>query len=270
MYPAPARRQGHRLPGGRQEVEVAVPESIGLVGLFGLLLVKEAGVPIPVPGDLLVIGAGVASAHGDLDPATALVAILLAGYIGGSIQFALLRGGLRRPLLALLGRFGIRRERVERHAERLRQRGAGGVAISRATPGLRVVAIAASAMAALPFSRFALGLMAGNTAFVGFHFALGLVAGEPAVRLIASLGTTLAVGGVALAVLGGAGWWLLRRRRGARAPKATPAAQGSGPIRTEATGSSVASGEDAFSDWADATCPVCLTLGLAGLRFEET
>lgn len=93
-----------------------MPESIGLAGLFALLLVKEAGLPVPVPGDLLVLGAGVASAHGDLDPATALVAILLAGYIGGSLQFALLRGGLRRPLLALLGRVGLRPERIERLA----------------------------------------------------------------------------------------------------------------------------------------------------------
>jgi len=231
-----------------------LPESIGLtgllgiVGLFGLLLVKEAGLPIPVPGDLLVIGAGVASAHGDLNPAAALLAILLAGYIGGSLQFALMRGGLRRPLLALLARFGLRMERIERQAERLRQRGAGGVALSRMTPGLRVVAIAASALAALPFWRFVVGLVAGNTVFVGFHFALGLLAGEPAVRLIASLGATLAIGGVLLAVVGGAGWWLLRRRRAA------------GPAHDE----------DTITDWADATCPICLGLGLAGVRFEES
>lgn len=31
-------------------------------GLAALLLVKEAGVPISIPGDLLVIGAGVATA----------------------------------------------------------------------------------------------------------------------------------------------------------------------------------------------------------------
>lgn len=128
------------------------------------------------------------------------------------------------------------------------------MAISRVTPGLRVVAIAASALAAVPFSRFALGLIVGNTAFVGFHFVLGLVVGEPALGLVSSLGGALAAGGVLLAVLGGAVWWLLRRRKG----RAEPAAQGAGPARSE----------DAFTDWADATCPVCLTLGLARMRFE--
>ncbi len=233
-----------------------MPESIGIIGLFGLLLVKEAGVPFPVPGDLLVLGAGVAAAHGELDPGTALAAILVAGYLGGSIQFALLRGGLRRPLLAVLGRFGLRPDRIERQAERLRRRGTSGVALARATPGVRVVAIAASALAAIPFQRFAVGLVIGNTAFVGLHFVLGLVVGESALGLVASLGGALAAGGALLAVLGGAAWWLLRRR----AARRTAAPTG---------GAGAATAEDAFTDWADATCPICLTLGLAGVRMDE-
>ena len=233
-----------------------MPQSIGLAGLFALLLVKEAGLPIPLPGDLLVLGAGVASAHGDLDPATALLAILLAGYMGGGIQFALLRGGLRRPLLALLGRFGLRPERIERLAERLRRRGARGVALSRATPGVRVVAIAASALAAIPSRRFGAGLIAGNTAFVGLHFLLGYVVGAPALGLVGSLGGLLAAAAVAVAIVGAGAWWLLRRRAASRAT-------------AQIAGTEEARAEDTFTDWADATCPICLTLGLAGVRFEE-
>lgn len=230
-----------------------MPESLGLVGLFGLLLVKEMGLPVPVPGDLVVIGAGVAAANGELDPAMALAAVLVAGYAGGIVQFILLRGGLRGPALALLERFGLRRGRIERHAERLRRRGARGVALSRATPGVRVVAIAASAVAAIPFERFAAGLVLGNTVFVGFHFALGFAVGEPALGLVSSYGA-LVVGGVALALLGVAAWWALRgrasRRRSAAERAASPDA-------------------DQFADWADATCPVCLTLALAGVRLDE-
>lgn len=229
-----------------------MPESVGLVALFGLLLVKESGVPIPVPGDLLVLGAGVAAARGDIDPGLALLAILVAGYLGGTVQFALLSGGLRGPLLAVLGRFGLRRERVERQAERLRRGGAVAVALARATPGVRVVAIAASALAAIPFARFGAGLVVGNTAFAGFHFALGFMVGEPALRAVSSVGIALALGGVALAVIGAGGWWLLRRRLGGPTA-AAPVAEAAGV-------------EEAFLDWADATCPACLTLGLAGIR----
>ena len=37
-------------------------DALAIAGLAALILVKEAGVPIPVPGDLVVIGAGVALA----------------------------------------------------------------------------------------------------------------------------------------------------------------------------------------------------------------
>lgn len=225
-----------------------MPETTGLLGLFGVLFLKEAGVPVPVPGDLLVLATGAAAAHGDVDPILAITAVLLAGYLGGSVQFALLRGGLRRPFLALLERFGLTRERVERHAERLRERGSRGVAISRATPGVRVIAVAASALAALPFARFLAGLVIGNTAFVGLHFLLGFVIGPAAVSAVASFGLATTGLGVALAIIGVAGWWWLRRRRARR-----PADEA----------------QAAYVDWADATCPVCLTLGLGGVRIDE-
>ena len=131
------------------------------LGLVGLLLVKEAGVPVPVPGDLLVLGAGIAAAGagiaagaGATIPAPILLAaILAAGFVGGSVQFALVRGAFRDPLLRLLTRFGVPRDRLDGLAGWLRQRGAVGVAVARATPGVRVGAAAASGLAALPFGR---------------------------------------------------------------------------------------------------------------------
>ena len=67
------------------------------LGLVGLLLVKEAGIPIPVPGDLLVIGAGVAAAGTGIGALILLLAILAAGYVGGTLQFLLVRLPPPRP-----------------------------------------------------------------------------------------------------------------------------------------------------------------------------
>ncbi|HEY5520776.1 MAG TPA: hypothetical protein VIK08_08965 [Candidatus Limnocylindrales bacterium] len=206
------------------------------LGLAALLFVKEAGVPIPIPGDLLVLGAGVASAGNPAGAVVALVSILVAGYLGGVVQFVLARGALRRPLLALLTRFGVPRARIDALSERLRSGGARGVAIARTTPGVRVPAIAASGVAALPMQSFVPGLVAGNTLFVGAHFVLGYVVGVPAVAIIQSSGTVLLVGGlVVFAVIGAIGWLLLRRRRRSSAD---------------------------FAAWADAACPACLALAL--------
>jgi len=210
-----------------------------LLGLLGLLFVKEAGLPIPIPGDLLVLGAGVAAASDGAIAPLELAAILAAGFLGGSIQFLLVRGALRGRVLAILTRVGVSRERLDRLAEWLRRRGVRGVAIARATPGLRIGAISASGIAALPFPTFIVGLVAGNTLFVGGHFALGFVVGAPALDLIRGAGgvATAIVGFGALSLVGAAGWAWLRRRRQAGLPSA--------------------------GAWAEASCPACLAISFA-------
>lgn len=210
-------------------------DAIAIAGLAGLLLIKEAGVPIPIPGDLLVIGAGIATAGDPANAIVALIAILVAGYVGGAIQFLLVRGGLRRAMIGLLVRFGVSHSTIERLTDRLQRGGPRGVAIARATPGVRVPAIAASGLAALPLPGFLAGLVVGNSLFVGGHFLLGAVVGRPALEFLQRAGTMLAIGAfIVFAALGAVGWLILRRRRRALAPLET---------------------------WLDTACPACLVLG---------
>jgi membrane-associated protein len=212
-------------------------EPAALLAIIGLILVKEAGVPIPVPGDLIVIGAGVAAGRGELDPGVALLAIVLASIVGGVFQYGLLRSVARPLMLRLLDRLGSA-DRVERQTVRLRRGGARSVAVARSTPGVRIVAIAASALAGIPAAAFAAGLAIGNALFITAHFGLGYVLGEPVVAAVGGALGPLAIAAVGLAVIGGIGWLLLQRVRGGR---------GASPIATVAS-------------WADACCPACLTL----------
>jgi membrane protein DedA with SNARE-associated domain len=213
-----------------------------VLAIAGLILVKEAGLPIPVPGDLIVIGAGVAAGRGEFSPAVVLVAIIVASVLGGIIQYGLLRSVARPAMLRVLGRLGGT-ERVDRQTERLRRGGASSVAIARSTPGVRIVTIAASALAGVPAPAFIAGLAIGNALFIAAHFALGYVLGEPVVVAVGGLLGPLAIAFVAFAIIGGVGWSLVRRRRGV--------------------------GADALSTvgaWADACCPACLALAVADRR----
>jgi membrane protein DedA with SNARE-associated domain len=222
-------------------------ESLGLAAIVGLLFVKESGLPVPVPGDLLVLGLGVGAAEGRFDPVVALIAAVAATVIGGCLQFALLRGPGRRALLAVANRVGLSEARIDREAERFRRRGASAVAIARMTPGIRIVAIAAAALAAMPFVRFAAGLAGGNTVFTGGHFLLGLAFGAAAPAIAAGVAPVI-VGLVVLGAIGLVAWRAIAVRRARRAglAAASPAVP---PVA---------------ADWSDACCPVCV--GVAWLR----
>jgi membrane protein DedA with SNARE-associated domain len=223
-----------------------------LATLSGLLLVKEMGIPIPVPGDILVLGAGAATS-GRAEGAVWLLAILAAGYIGGTIQFLLVRGAMRGPLLALLTRLSVPQSRLDGMAASFRTGGTRSIAIARSTPGLRVAAIAASGIAALPLRSFLPGFVIGNTVFVGGHFALGYVIGKPALGVASELGSpaALAVILVALSAVGALVWFAVRRRR-------TATAGGSANSGSTHRGHDLVEG--GIADWADAACPICFTL----------
>ena len=218
-------------------------EPAALLAIVGLILVKEAGVPIPVPGDLIVIGAGVAAGRGELDPGVALVALVVASIVGGVVQYGLLRSVARPLVLRLLERLGSA-ERVERQTDRLRRGGARSVAVARSTPGVRIVAIAASALAGIPAIAFITGLAVGNALFIAAHFGLGYVAGEPMAAAVGGALGPLAIAALGLAAIGAIGWVILGRVRSHRTPS---------PLAS-------------VSAWADACCPACLTLAAVEAR----
>ena len=211
-------------------------DPLPLLALAGLILVKESGVPVPVPGDLVVIGAGVAAGRGDLDPPLVLVLLIIASLVGGVLQYGLLRSVARPALLRLLNRLGSG-ERIERQTDRFRRSGARSVAVARMTPGVRIVAIAASALARIPAAAFVAGLAVGNAVFIAAHFALGYLVGEPVLAIVGGALGPVAIGGAVLAVLGLGGWLVLARQRAKRS------ADGTVP---------------AVAAWADACCPACL------------
>jgi membrane protein DedA with SNARE-associated domain len=215
-------------------------DTLPLLTLVALIFVKESGVPIPVPGDLVVLGAGVAASQGQLDPPLALVLLIVASLAGGALQYGLLRSVARPTLLGLLRRLGSA-ETIERQTERFRRSGARSVAAARMTPGLRIVAIAASALAGVPAAAFIVGLAVGNGVFIAAHFGLGYVLGEPVLAVVGSALGPLAIVGLLVAGVGAVGWILLARRR--RSGRSTV---------------------ELATSWADACCPACLGLALIG------
>ena len=212
-------------------------EDLAILGIIGLILIKELGVPLPMPGDLLIVGAG-AYLTTDLAAAgLALAAILIAGYIGASVQFFLFGTALRRPMLAALDRLGIGTARLDGLSDRFRSAGVKAVALTRMTPGVRIAVVPAAALAAIPYTMFLPGIVVGNGVFVTAHFAAGFVLGAYARDVIQRVSDPKVVTVFVLIVLAVIGLSVLLRRR-----------------------SSPAKPADTYECWADCSCPACVTL----------
>jgi membrane protein DedA with SNARE-associated domain len=218
----------------------------GLIALFVVMLLKEVGIPVPIPSDLIMITAGVQLAAGAFGPVELAIVAELAILIGCSIHFFLARAAGRR-LIYRFGRFvGLTEARLDRITELLRTRGPFAIILALNVPAARAGVIAAAGVAGFSYRGFAPAMLAGNSLFYGWHIALGFIAGPAALALLQSANTTLLTVFVALAVLGLVGWLLLRRRRRIGEP------EDPGTL-------------DRVRTWTEAACPACIAMTALGV-----
>jgi membrane protein DedA with SNARE-associated domain len=213
--------------------------SVGLPVAVALLAGMEAGVPIPIPMDLVLLFVGERAATGSFPLWTAIVAVEFA-VATGTIELFLFVRGPGHGLVARFGsRFGVTQERIEQASALLERRGRAAVVAGRATPGFRTVTVvAAGALRLKP--RVALSLLLlGSSLFVQAHLVLGFLVGEAARDLLErAAGWGLAA--VALLAIAGIVVWISRRGR-----------------RIGARG------------WAEGSCPACVTASLLATKYRE-
>lgn len=191
-------------------------EPIGILALFALVAVKEAGIPLPPPTALIVVGSGILATRGQIDAPLAITAIATASVVGAIVEFLVVRHGARAPLLRLLDRIGLEEHHVERAVAYARRQGAVGVAVGRIVPGIRGVIVPAAALAHLGLTPFTVGFAVGNTLYVAAQFWLGMVAGEWALRTLPLDTPALTIAAIGLTVGLWLAWWLLVIRPRAR------------------------------------------------------
>jgi len=149
----------------------------GLAAIFLIMFIKSMGVPIPIPGDLIILTAAARVAQGKLVLWQVFVAIFIAMVLGGLIQFVLARGP-GRGLLYRLGRYiGLTPPRLNAAAEKVKKGGVLGISLAILVPGVRGAAVVASGLVDLPLMTFLPGLAIGTILFLGLHFFLGYLGG---------------------------------------------------------------------------------------------
>jgi membrane-associated protein len=203
---------------------------IGAAAGIALLLPMEAGVPIPVPADLVMLAVGARVGAGDIPLAAAVLAFEMVAIVGTTALFLAARGPGHAVIRRLGPRLGLTPGRLGRATSLIERRGRPALALGRATPGLRTLTVIAAGGSGLSPRRALPALIAGSSVFLQLHLFLGYFLGSAAVHALhAATGPALAALAVIVAV--GIVFWFARRGR-----------------------------RQAAGGLAEAACPACLTL----------
>jgi membrane protein DedA with SNARE-associated domain len=182
---------------------------VAIVLLCTLLFAEEAGVPLPWPGELTLLAAGLLIATGALDPwlfVPLAIAVCLAGSLTG-YSWARLLG--ETGLKSAAERFH-QTKRLDKVTARLQNAAPLQISISRLVPGLRVYTSLVAGAVGVNRQRFLLGVAPAVVLWVIVLVTLGVVVGVPAERFLGELESLVLQGGT-LIVVGVGGYVAIRR-----------------------------------------------------------
>src|ERR671933_1393527 len=151
----------------------------GLVAAFVFLLIEEAGVPVPVPGDFLMLILGVRARQGDVSLWQAIGVMEAATLMGATFLYAAARLA-GRGLVYRYGRFvRLSPERLDRAEQWLKQHGTRAVFLGRLVPGLRIVTALACGVFEMPFWVFFPAMALGALLYIVVYTLIGYFPGPP-------------------------------------------------------------------------------------------
>ncbi len=182
-------------------------------GLFAVILAEEAGVPLPLPGDLFIAAMGFMAHSGGAAFAPTVAVVTAATVLGASVLYLVSRHAGRRLLLGVARRFGYTASREARVEGWLARRGAAAVVVGRLVPGLRIVMTVVAGALRVPRATFVLGTLLAGLIWSTLYFWIGYALGAGAERLAGEIPVERLWPWAALAALALAGGILLRRSR---------------------------------------------------------
>ena len=190
--------------------------TIAVLLLCALLFVDEAGVPLPIaPNEVLLLIAGLLIATGAMPAWLFLPAATMAMTTGMVVGYGWARAAGGPGLEALAGRIGVTAA-YRRAQRRLQDAGALGIALSRLVPGVRPYVTLVSGAARVDPRTFFLGALPALLIWEAAVTTLGILVGLPAERFLTRFQQFGLSGGL-LIVLGGASYLAVRRVSGDRA-----------------------------------------------------
>lgn len=163
---------------------MGLPAEWRYLGAFLGILAEEAGVPLPVPGDVFIAALGAAGSQGHASFVMTTVVVVTAAVLGSAILFEVSRR-IGDPILRRVGRrFGFDGERADRVGQWLNGHGAVTIALWRLVPGFRIILTVAAGALGMNRASFLIGVGGAAILWSALYYWLGYTLG-------ASVATTL-------------------------------------------------------------------------------
>jgi membrane protein DedA with SNARE-associated domain len=153
-------------------------ERFGYLIVFAMgVLENSAFVGAVIPGDLVLLFAGIYVQRTDLDLAPVIVLAFVGAVIGDTIGYSIGRLGGRRIVERFGGGRFLPHDRLERVDRYFKEYGMWAVAVGRLAPVVRTINTFAAGMARMPFAQFlgavaiAAGVWSVTVPVLGFFFS---------------------------------------------------------------------------------------------------
>ena len=188
----------------------------GLLTVAIIVLLKSAGVPVPLPADLLVVLVGVHARETQMPVWPAWVVLSAATTIGAGLLYTFATWVDEASVVHYGHYVGLTPARLQSAEDRLQARGARAILSARLVPGLRLAIVAVSGIVRVRWHVFLAAVVLGALVYDGACLAVGYLVGAEAVgffsQLVFPLGALEPL--ICLMILG---VWLARARRGVSA-----------------------------------------------------
>lgn len=149
--------------------------------LFLYILIEEIGVPLPIPGDALLLYLGIQSNQGQANIWLVLLVTCLGTLIATTILFLFSRA-VGRPFLLKHEKYlrfiHVTSKDIDSLEHYMHQHGTWILIIARITPGLRILGTVAAGLLDVSYRKFIAATMAGTVIWTLFYFGLGSYLGE--------------------------------------------------------------------------------------------
>ncbi len=122
--------------------------------LFALLFAEEAGIPLPAPGDTVILLAGAQVDKGEASLFVVVLFVVLATLLGSSILYWISRLGGMPVVLRVCQFLHIKEDRLDKPGAWIRRHRGVAIVFGRLTPGLRTVTTIAAGVFQVNYGAF--------------------------------------------------------------------------------------------------------------------